>query len=130
MKKTIPLTVSCVLLALAVSLGAFGAHALEAVLSERQLETWGTAVQYHFYHALGALILGSINAWRPSAWLARAYWLLIAGIILFCGSLYLLCLTEMRWLGPITPIGGVAFIAGWITAIFGLKDAFTDDELR
>lgn len=130
MNKTTPLSISCILLALAVSLGAFGAHALEAVLTEQQLETWDTAVQYHFYHALGALIVGIVNAWRPSAWLVRSWLFLVLGIVLFSGSLYLLCTMGWRWLGPVTPIGGVAFIAGWILAIFGLKDAFENVELR
>jgi uncharacterized membrane protein YgdD (TMEM256/DUF423 family) len=130
MNKTTPLSVSCILLALGVSLGAFGAHALEAVLTEQQLETWSTAVQYHFYHALGALIISVVYAWKPSNWLFRAWGLLVLGILLFSGSLYLLCTTGWRWLGPITPIGGVAFIAGWVLAFFGLKDAFSNDELR
>lgn len=106
--------------ALAVVLGAFGAHGLKSrveagTLDPALLEAFKTGVQYHFYHALAMLAVGCAGG---ALWQARgpgwAVWLWLAGIVLFSGSLYVMTLTGMRWLGAITPIGGVAFIAGWV----------------
>ena len=103
------------LAALAVILGAFGAHALKTRLPPDLLEVYHTAVQYHFWHALGVLAVGLALQQLPDAgWLRAAGWLLTAGVVLFCGSLYLLALTGARWLGAVTPLGGVAFILGWL----------------
>ena len=103
------------LAALAVILGAFGAHALKTWLPPDLLEVYHTAVQYHFWHALGVLAVGLALQQLPDAgWLRAAGWLLTAGVVLFCGSLYLLALTGARWLGAVTPLGGVAFILGWL----------------
>jgi len=103
------------LAALAVILGAFGAHALKTRLPPDLLEVYHTAVQYHFWHALGVLAVGLAMQQFPDAgWLRAAGWLLTAGVVLFCGSLYLLALTGARWLGAVTPLGGVAFILGWL----------------
>lgn len=100
---------------LGVLLGAFGAHGLRARLTPELLDIWQTAVQYHFYHALGLLLLGVLALHWPASGLLRASgWLMLAGIILFSGSLYLLTLTQLRWLGAITPLGGTAFIAAWV----------------
>ncbi len=100
---------------LCVLLGAFGAHALKARLTADMLATWETAVQYHFYHALGLLLLGVLALhWPASALLRTSAGLILAGIVLFSGSLYLLAVTGIRWLGAITPIGGTAFIAAWV----------------
>src|SRR5471030_2541374 len=102
-------------LAAAVALGAFGAHALKARLGADMLATYQTAVQYHFWHALGLLGVGTLMVRFPEsralAWIA---WLLVAGLLLFSGSLYLLALTGATWLGAVTPVGGVAFIAAWV----------------
>jgi uncharacterized membrane protein YgdD (TMEM256/DUF423 family) len=102
-----------VLAGLGVVFGAFGAHALKASLSPQLLTTFETGVRYQMFHALGMLAL----AWAVSQWperrLVLAAWLLLAGTVVFSGSLYLLVLTEARWFGAITPIGGVALIAGW-----------------
>lgn len=99
---------------LAVALGAFGAHALNDRLSESLLNTFEIGVRYQFYHALALVaVVVAMNRWPnagPAIW---AGWLFVAGIVIFSGSLYLLVLTGQRWLGAITPIGGVAFIAGW-----------------
>jgi len=96
-----------------VVFGAFGAHALEASLTPKMLDTFETGVRYQMYHGLGLLAL----AWAISRWperrLGSAAWLLLAGTAVFSGSLYLLVLTGARWFGAITPIGGVALIAGW-----------------
>lgn len=107
------ITIAAILLAIAVAAGAFGAHALRNTLSPERLETWQTAVQYHAWHALGLMLVGLTGAYFQIsvAWPAS---LLLAGIVIFSGSLYVLCLTGLGWLGAITPIGGVAFIAGWL----------------
>lgn len=120
------LTIACTLLALAVVLGAFGAHTLEASLTADQLAAWNTGVKYHFIHALGLLVLGLVYRFRPSRWLRMSLILLSIGILFFSGSIYLLTTQGWRWLGPVTPIGGVCFILGWITAIFGLKESLKD----
>ncbi|MFZ1908478.1 MAG: DUF423 domain-containing protein [Burkholderiales bacterium] len=104
--------------ALAVVLGAFGAHALKARLPADMLEVYHTAVQYHFWHALGVLAVGLALQLSPEAgWLRTAGWLLTGGTVLFCGSLYLLALTGSKWLGAVTPLGGVAFILGWLALV-------------
>ena len=101
--------------ALSVALGAFGAHALEARLSADLLGTFETGVRYQFYHTLALLaVVVAIVRWPASNLPVIAGWLFIAGIVVFSGSLYLLVMTGTRWLGAITPIGGVAFIAGWL----------------
>lgn len=93
-----------------VALGAFGAHALEGrVADPHLLEVWQTASRYHLLHAL-ALLAVAAHPRPPSA----SGWLFLAGIALFSGSLYLMTLTGARWLGAITPLGGVCFIAGWL----------------
>ena len=102
-------------LAMAVALGAFGAHALRARLAPDALATYQTAVQYHFWHALGLMAVGILMAQRPAARsLTIAAWLLLVGLLLFSGSLYLLAVTGERWLGAVTPMGGGAFIAAWL----------------
>ena len=106
--------------ALAVALGAFGAHALKEKLSEHYLAIWETAVQYQMFHALGLIAVGilmSSSLLGPSAQLSWAGYLLLAGIIIFSGSLYALSLSGVGILGAITPIGGVAFIVGWVMFI-------------
>lgn len=98
---------------LAVVFGAFGAHALRNMLSPQMLETFEVAVRYQMYHSL-ALIAA---AWAATQWdtslTTTSGWCFIAGILIFSGSLYVLSLTGIRWLGAITPIGGLAFMAGW-----------------
>jgi uncharacterized membrane protein YgdD (TMEM256/DUF423 family) len=99
----------------AVALGAFGAHGLKARLAADLLATFETAVRYQMYHALALLVVALAFArWPGSGLLNAAGWLFLAGTLLFSGSLYLLSLTGLRWLGAVTPLGGVAFIAGWV----------------
>ena len=101
--------------ALGVVLGAFGAHALRAKLSPDMVAVYQTGVQYHLWHALGVVAIGIVAIHLPgSAPLKWAGWLMLAGIVLFSGSLYLLALTGARSLGAITPFGGAAFIAAWL----------------
>lgn len=110
--------------AAAVVLGAFGAHALKSRLSPDMLAVYHTAVEYHFWHALGLLVVGLTCVQLPeSAWLRAAGWLLAAGIVLFSGSLYALTLTGVRWLGIVTPFGGTAFILGWIAFLVAVLRA-------
>lgn len=109
--------------ALAVMAGAFGAHALAGRLTPARLQTFETAVRYQMYHALALLVVGLVAA-RLEAWpLTAAGWAFLAGILLFSGSLYVLVLTDTPWLGAITPLGGVAFIAGWLLTAWGLWTA-------
>jgi uncharacterized membrane protein YgdD (TMEM256/DUF423 family) len=94
---------------LAVALGAFGAHSLKQILeTDGMLDVWNKAVLYHFIHALALLVLALLASANRSAW-----WLLFTGIILFSGSLYVMALTNLHWLGAITPIGGLCFLGGW-----------------
>ena len=98
----------------AVGLGAFGAHALKTRLSPEMLAVWHTGVEYHAYHALGLLAVGLVAGQLPESMLLKwSGWLMLAGIVLFSGSLYALALSGERWLGAITPIGGAAFLAAW-----------------
>lgn len=98
----------------AVAAGAFGAHALRARLSPDLLAVFETGARYQMYHALGLLAVAwAVTRW-PSPWPPRAGWLFLAGTVLFSGSLYALALSGIRWLGAITPLGGLAFLAGWL----------------
>ncbi len=109
---------------LAVMLGAFAAHGLKKSLPADLLAIFQTAVQYHFYHALGLLIIGLVAAQIPgSIWLKYSGWLMFSGILLFSGSLYLLSVSGIRWLGIITPFGGVCFIASWLLLAWSIYKA-------
>jgi uncharacterized membrane protein YgdD (TMEM256/DUF423 family) len=102
---------------LAVALGAFGAHALRSTIeSHGLLDAWNKAVLYHFIHALALFVLALVGNPNRGAW-----WLLFAGIFLFSGSLYVMALTNLRWLGAITPLGGLCFLAGWAWLIVSPK---------
>ena len=106
---------------LVILIGAFGAHGLKAKITVENMAIYQTAVQYHFYHAVGLILVGLI-AWHipTSPYLRWSAWLMIMGIILFSGSLYALSITNIRWLGAITPIGGTAFIFAWLVLILGI----------
>ena len=109
------LVLASLLLAVAVMLGAFGAHALRTRVGSDLQAVWSTAVQYHAWHALGLLAIGMLMLHRPGmGGVAIAAWLMLAGIVLFSGSLYALVLTSIRALGAVTPIGGVCFILAWL----------------
>lgn len=110
--------------AMVVILGAFGAHALKARLAPEMMAIYQTAIQYHLFHALGLLVIGLLALWFPaSAYLRWAGWFMFAGIVLFSGSLYLLSLSGVRWLGAITPLGGLAFIIAWVLFCLGVLKA-------
>lgn len=113
MSKTILMSASA-MLALAVALGAFGAHGLKDHLSAELMQTYKTGVEYHFYHALGLLLLGVLSLTMPSGLINWAALFLFVGIVLFSGSLYVLSISGIKWLGAITPLGGLSFITGWI----------------
>ena len=100
-------------LAIAVGLGAFGAHGLKNIASPEQLAWWHTGTQYFFYHAIGLLVVGLLI--RLGYATQTTAWLLQFGIILFAGSLFAMTLGAPRWFGAITPIGGLLFIAGWLS---------------
>jgi uncharacterized membrane protein YgdD (TMEM256/DUF423 family) len=103
-----------------VVLGAFGAHALASRLSESDLDVWQTAVSYHFIHALALLAVGLLSRNAAGGTLMTvAGWSFVVGILLFSGSLYVLALGGPRLLGPVTPIGGVALICGWLALFVG-----------
>ena len=103
----------------AVAAGAFGAHALRTRLDPSMLAVFETGARYQMYHALGLLAAAwALGRW-PGPWPARAGWLFVAGTLLFSGSLYALALSGVRWLGAITPLGGAAFLAGWICLAMG-----------
>ena len=100
---------------LSVALGAFGAHALRDRIEASMLANYQTGVSYMFYHTLALFIVVlALTRWPGSSQAVWAGWLFMIGIVFFSGSLFLMAFTGMRWLGAITPIGGVAFIAGWL----------------
>lgn len=104
--------IAAINMAIAVALGAFGAHGLENIVSAQQLEWWHTATLYLFIHALGLLVVGLLIRLKYTT--QATAWLLQIGIIIFAGSLYAMTLGAPRWFGAITPIGGVLMIVGWL----------------
>jgi uncharacterized membrane protein YgdD (TMEM256/DUF423 family) len=111
----------CSLMALAVVLGAFGAHALKSKLSADKLKAYETGVHYHLAHAMGLILVGLLVDQYPDAgMIVTGGWFLIAGIVLFSGSLYVLSVAKARILGPVTPLGGLSFIIGWVLVGVGV----------
>ena len=108
---------------LCVAFGAFGAHGLKQSLSAEMLTVYQTGVQYHFYHSLGLIIVGVVLLHIPkSKSVLLSGWLMLGGIVLFSASLYALSLTEIRALGAITPLGGIAFLSAWLLLAYGVKN--------
>ena len=106
--------VGAVATGLAVAIGAFGAHGLKTTLEANQrLATFETATQYHMYHGLALLLLALAAPYLPLGAARTGMWLFVAGILVFSGSLYILSITNIKWLGAITPIGGIFFLAAW-----------------
>ena len=117
---------SAILGALSVSLGAFAAHGLKKILTADELQVFETAVRYQFYHVFALLAVGILFATFPGALMKWSGYLFISGIVLFSGSLYLLCYFRhnglpYEWVGVITPFGGLAFIAGWLMLFVGIS---------
>ncbi len=117
--------------ALAVILGAFGAHLLEDRFAGEQFNWWNTAQYYHSIHSLAILLLAALQPHVQIKWLNRGYWCFLLGISIFCGSLYLMGLIpNISWLGTITPIGGILLILGWITILLGIKKQSSNVEIE
>lgn len=107
--------VGAILAGLAVAFGAFGAHGLRSIVTSEHLQVFETGVRYQMYHAIGMIIASLVPETLPHAHRAStAAWCFGAGTVLFSGSLYLLVLTNAHWLGIITPVGGLLFLAGWV----------------
>ena len=122
---------AAVLGAISIATGAFAAHTLKSIVAPEVLQIFETAVKYQFYHVVALLAVGMLYKEYPSKKLKWAGWLFIAGIILFCGSLYLLCLlkhlypADRFWVGAITPLGGICFITGWLLLAIGVRNKAT-----
>ena len=112
--------IGSVLAALAVSIGAFGAHGLKSKVSSEDLVIFETGVRYQMYHSLGLILIGILGFHYPSNIIQLPAILFLIGIIIFSGTLYLIPLTGLRWFGAITPIGGTALIAGWIALVYNI----------
>ncbi len=117
--------IGCIVCALAVCIGAFGAHGLKNLLAANQrADTFETAVKYHFYHGFGIIVLSLVAHYlsqKNTTILGTAF---LVGIVLFSGSLYLLSLTNLRWLGAVAPLGGIAFILAWVGMGYFVQKSF------
>lgn len=114
------LVLGAVLAFLGVALGAFGAHGLRTRVSPDDLQTFEIGVRYQMYHALALLAVAWVGTRFPGSAVTMAGWLFVAGILIFSGSLYILVLSGLRWLGAVTPIGGLAFLGGWLALLWGV----------
>ncbi len=121
------LTTAFILAAITVALGAFGAHKLQDIASEKAVKTFETAVRYQFYHVIALAIAGILYKSYTNKWIKTSGTFFLLGIFLFSGSLYLLTLSiaiksaDFNWVGPITPVGGIFFILGWIYLAVGVR---------
>lgn len=114
---------------ISVAAGAFGAHALKQVLDADMLAVYHTAVDYQFLHSIGLIVIGTIHKSSPRHCHLFSAWAMLAGIIIFSGSLYILSTTGIKWLGMITPVGGVCFLAAWLILAFSyLAGGHTRDD--
>lgn len=126
MKNKNWLAAATLLAGLAVILGAFGAHGLKTLVSPQQVETFKTGVQYQFYHSLAITLAVIVSQFVDSPTVKRSFGLFAVGILLFSGSLYGLTFAEvtgsvgLRWLGPVTPLGGIFFVLGWFNLTIGI----------
>jgi uncharacterized membrane protein YgdD (TMEM256/DUF423 family) len=102
-----------------VAAGAFGAHGLKSRMNTEMLSVFEVGVRYQMYHAFALIIAAGVQSKWPSTLITTGGWLFVIGTILFSGSLYLMSMTEVRWLGAITPLGGLAFLAGWVCMAWG-----------
>lgn len=111
--------IGCIVAGIGVAAGAFGAHMLKSILEPPMLAAYDTATRYQMYHAFGMVLVGMAIRVYDDRRLAIAGWLFAMGMLLFCGSLYGIALAGLKWLGPLTPLGGLTFILGW--GIFGWR---------
>ena len=109
-----------ILTGLAILLGAFGAHALKSRISPEDLAIFETGIRYHIYHSIGLILIGILGFYFPHNLIDIPAKLFFLGIFIFSGSLYLLVLTNTRWLGAITPIGGICYMIGWLLLAFNI----------
>jgi uncharacterized membrane protein YgdD (TMEM256/DUF423 family) len=113
--------------AITVAMGAFGAHGLEGNVADKAVKTFETAVRYQFYHVIALALAGMLYKEFPNKWIRTSGILFLLGMLLFCGSLYILTFSvatvspSFKWAGPITPVGGVLFIVGWIYLALGIR---------
>ncbi|MEQ1528486.1 MAG: DUF423 domain-containing protein [Methylococcales bacterium] len=130
--KSVFLFLGAVSALLGVGFGAFGAHGLKTVLSPEMLSVYQTGVSYQMWHALGLIGIAVIRQQLPSSRLLWwAGWLMFTGIVLFSGSLYLLAILDMKWLGMVTPFGGVALLTAWLLMIiFAAKDSAPNNRYQ
>lgn len=110
-----------VFMAISIGLGAFGAHGLKSIITQDMLVIFHTGVEYQFYHALGLFCVAFVAHFSDSKMVKISGYLMLSGIFIFSGSLYVLSITGIKWLGAITPIGGVAFIFAWILLSLSIK---------
>ena len=104
---------------LGVVLGAFGAHGLRDRLATDMLTVFETGVRYHLIHGIGLIVVAWATSRWPNQWVESAGWLFVVGIVIFSGSLYVLAISGMRWLGAVTPVGGLCLILGWVVLAIG-----------
>ena len=125
------LMAAALMAALAVMIGAFGAHALKPMLEQTgRLATFETASRYHFYHSFALLLAPLLLPFGREPYLRAASWCFLGGLLVFSGSLYVLCLTGITWLGAITPLGGLLFIAGWLLMLLAIRKVPKTEEAR
>lgn len=113
------IAVGCILAGIGVAAGAFGAHMLKTMLEPPMLAAYDTGTRYQMYHAFGMIVAGMAARLFGDPRLVTAGWIFAAGMVMFCGSLYGIALGGLKWLGPITPLGGLTFIIGW--GLFGWR---------
>ena len=114
-----------IMMALSVALGAFGAHALKPILDEHMTQVYNTAVEYQFYHSLGLFIVAFVAHFITSKKVKLSGNIMFISIFIFSGSLYIMTITGIKWLGAITPIGGTGFIIAWVLLFLSLKEIET-----
>jgi len=110
-----------IMMAIAIGLGAFGAHGLKKIVSSEMLVIFNTGVEYHFYHALGLFCVAFVAYFSQTNQVKIAGYLMIVGTFIFSGSLYIMTITGIKWLGAITPIGGTAYIIAWIMLAISIR---------
>ena len=127
MKSKTILQTGAIICGLTVMIGAFGAHALKATLEANdRVSPFETGVLYQMFHGLGIIALGLISTLKKisTKWITRAFWCFLLGVVLFSGSLYGLAIwPQLAWLGPVTPVGGVLFVVGWVAIISAFKSS-------